>query len=111
AFLGLGVLTTGALALVGEGDWALGATLFIFGNIGVTSSIVFYESLLPNVCNENACSRVSSAGYACGYVGGGLAMLIAVLAIGRPHWFGLPNAQAATRMSFVLGGGWGAGVL
>ena len=73
AFLALGVVTTGGLALVGEGDWALGATLFILANIGVTSSLVFYESLLPHICSESEVDRVSSAGYALGYVGGGLA--------------------------------------
>jgi len=61
AFLGLGVITTGGLALVGEGGWVLGAILFILANIGVTSSIVFYESLLPHICDESEVDRVSSA--------------------------------------------------
>lgn len=107
-FLVLGVLATGALALVGEGQWLLGATLFILGNIGVTSSIVFYESLLPHICDEREVDRVSSAGYALGYVGGGLAMAVAVAAIMHPAWFGLQSAQAATRLSFLLAAAWWA---
>src|SRR5262245_10682154 len=62
-FLVLGVATTAGLFLVGPGDWVLGATLYILANIGVTSSIVFYESLLPHICSEDEVDRVSSAGY------------------------------------------------
>ena len=106
-FLGLGVVTTGALALVGEGDWVLGATLFVLGNIGVTSSIVFYESLLPHICREEEVDRVSSAGYAMGYVGGGLSMAVSVLAITRPDLLGVSEG-AATRLSFLFAAVWWA---
>jgi UMF1 family MFS transporter len=108
AFLGLGVVTTAGLALVGEGDWLLGAALFILANIGVTSSIVFYESLLPHICDEKEVDRVSSAGYAMGYVGGGLAMAVSVLAIMKPGWFGLANSGVATRVSFLFAAVWWA---
>jgi MFS transporter, UMF1 family len=108
AFLGLGVVTTGGLALVGEGDWSLGSTLFILANIGVTSSIVFYESLLPHICNEREVDRVSSAGYAMGYVGGGLSMAVSALAIMKPAWLGLPDAATATRVSFLFAAVWWA---
>lgn len=107
AFLALGVVTTGALALVGEGDWVLGAVLFVLGNIGVTSSIVFYESLLPHLCREEEVDRVSSAGYAMGYVGGGLSMAVSVAAITRPALFGL-SEQSATRLSFLFAAVWWA---
>jgi UMF1 family MFS transporter len=107
AFLGLGVVTTGALALVGEGDWRLGAVLFVLGNIGVTSSIVFYESLLPHLCREEEVDRVSSAGYAMGYVGGGLSMAVSVLAITRPDLLGI-SEQGATRLSFLFAAVWWA---
>ncbi len=107
-FLTLGVVTTAGMALVGEGDWALGASLFILANIGVTSSIVFYESLLPHICNEREVDRVSSAGYAMGYVGGGLSMAVSVLAIVKPGWLGLPDANVATRISFLFAAVWWA---
>jgi UMF1 family MFS transporter len=108
AFLGLGVIATGALALVGEGDWKLGLVLFILGNIGVTSSIVFYESLLPHLCSDQEVDRVSSAGYAMGYVGGGLSMAVSVLAIVKPSWLGLSGTTQATRLSFLFAAAWWA---
>ena len=104
AFLGLGVVTTGALALVGEGDWVLGAVLFVLGNIGVTSSIVFYESLLPHLCREEELDRVSSAGYAMGYVGGGLSMAVSVLADHAARPAGHLRAGGHARVVPVRGG-------
>ena len=65
------MLATAALALVGEGDWLLGLVLFVIANIGVTASFVFYDALLPHVARPEEMDRVSSAGYAMGYVGGG----------------------------------------
>jgi UMF1 family MFS transporter len=107
-FLVLGVVTTAGMAMVGEGDWLLGATLFILANIGVTSSIVFYESLLPHICGEREVDRVSSAGYAMGYVGGGLSMAVSVLAIVKPAWLGLSDANVAIRISFLFAAVWWA---
>ncbi len=108
AFLGLGVATTGGLYFVGQGDWVLGLLLFVFGNIGVTSSIVFYESLLPHIAGRDEVDRVSSAGYAIGYVGGGLMMAVALVAIVWPGTFGLKDAQSATRLSFLAAAVWWA---
>src|SRR5262245_35419747 len=62
AFLALGVVATGAMALIGRGDWMLALALFVLANIGVTSSLVFYESLLPHIASEDEVDRVSTAG-------------------------------------------------
>lgn len=107
-FLVLGVVATAGFALVGEGGWLLGAVLFILANLAVTSTIVFYESLLPHICDASEVDRVSSAGYAMGYVGGGLAMAVSALAIAKPGWFGFPDQGAATRASFLFGAVWWA---
>ncbi|HLA77472.1 MAG TPA: MFS transporter [Vicinamibacteria bacterium] len=106
ACLLLGAVTTGGLYFVGRGDWKLGALLFILGNIGVTSSIVFYESLLPHIARKEEVDRVSSAGYALGYVGGGLLLAICLLMIQRPAWFGIPNGEVAMRLSFLAAALW-----
>lgn len=106
ACLLLGALATGGLYFVGQGDWKLGAALFILGNMGVTSSIVFYESLLPHIARQEEVDRVSSAGYAMGYVGGGLPLALSLLMIKRPAWFGIPNEEMAMRLSFLAAAVW-----
>jgi UMF1 family MFS transporter len=104
--LGIGVIATGALYLVGQGDWILGSALFIVGNIAVTASFVFYESLLPHIASEDEIDRVSTAGYALGYLGGGLLLAINLWWIQKPETFGMPDAGFATRLSFLSAALW-----
>ena len=105
-FLALGVVSTTAMYWIGPGDWKLGLTLFVLGNIAVAASIVFYESLLPHLVAEDELDRVSSAGYAIGYLGGGVLLAINLLMIQKPSWFGIPDAGTAVRLSLASVGIW-----
>jgi MFS transporter, UMF1 family len=105
-FMGLGVLTMAAMAAVGPGDWMLGLSLFLLANVGVTSSLVFYESLLPHVASEDEVHRVSTAGYALGYLGSGLLMALHVLWIQSPSRFGFADATSAIRWTFLTSAAW-----
>jgi UMF1 family MFS transporter len=100
-FLAVGAVATGAMYFITRGDWLLALGLFVVGNVGVAGSIVFYESLLPHIATEEELDRVSSAGYAIGYFGGGVLLAINLLMIQQPHWFGLPDAAVATRISLA----------
>ena len=81
-FIALGVISTGLMFLVDQpGDWQLASILYILGTIGFAGSLVFYDSLLPHVANEDEIDQVSSRGYAMGYIGGGLLLLINVAMI------------------------------
>jgi len=77
-FVGAGVIGTGLLVLVDTGDWLLASLLFVFGRIGFTAANVFYDALLPHVAKEEDQDRVSTRGYAMGYLGGGLLLAINV---------------------------------
>ena len=105
-FLGIGVAATTGMYWIERGDWQLALLLFIVGNVGVAGSIVFYESLLPHLVSEDQLDRVSSAGYAIGYLGGGVLLGINLLMIQAPHLFGIPDAGVATRLAFVSVGVW-----
>ena len=80
-FAGTGILATGLLVLVSTGDWLLASLLFVFGRIGFTAANVFYDALLPHVAREEDRDRVSTKGYALGYLGGGLLLAINVVMI------------------------------
>lgn len=105
-FLALGVSATAALFFVGPGDWLLGAVLFVAANVGFAGTLVFYDSLLPFVAGPDEIDRVSSAGYALGYLGGGVLMAINLLWISFPATFGFADAGSATRWSFVSAAAW-----
>ncbi|MCP3140038.1 MFS transporter [Pyxidicoccus xibeiensis] len=107
-FLGLGVLTTVGLATVGRGDWAWGLVLFGLGNVGVAGSIVFADALLRHIARDEELDRVSTAGYALGYLGGGLLLAAQLVLLLQPRWFGLPDAAAASRVAFLSVAVWWA---
>jgi UMF1 family MFS transporter len=105
-FVTIGVAATIGMWWIREGDWVLALGLFALGNITVAGSIVFYESLLPFVAKPEELDKVSTAGYAIGYIGGGTLLAINILMIQEPAWFGLADAGVASRLSFVTVGVW-----
>jgi UMF1 family MFS transporter len=105
-FVTVGVSATFGMWWIREGDWMLALGLFALGNIAVAGSIVFYESLLPFIAKPEELDKVSTAGYAIGYIGGGVLLAINILMIQQPAWFGLADAGVASRLSFVTVGVW-----
>lgn len=81
-FIALGVISTALMFLVDQpGDQLLASILYILGTIGFAGSLVFYDALLPHVASEDELDQVSSRGYAMGYIGGGILLLINVAMI------------------------------
>ena len=107
-FMTLGVLATAGLATVHEGEWVLASILFILGNIGFTGSIVFYASLLPHIAADEELDRVAAGGWAVGYIGGGLLLVLNTAMIVRPGLFGLADQAIASRAAFATVALWWA---
>jgi len=105
-FLGIGVVSTAAMGLIGRGDFVLALVLFVIGNVGVTSTLAFYNSLLPHVAAPDEVDRVSTAGFALGYLGGGILLALNLAVIQSPQRFGLADEAAAMRLSFVSAAVW-----
>jgi UMF1 family MFS transporter len=91
---------------VGRGDWFLASLLYIIGMVGFSGGNNFYDSLLPHVAGEKDIDRISSYGYALGYLGGGILLAFNLAMILKPHWFGIPDAEWGTRYSFLTVGVW-----
>jgi UMF1 family MFS transporter len=75
-------------------------------NIGVAASAVFYDSLLPHIAYPEEIDRVSTAGYAIGFIGGGVLLLVNLAWILSPATFGLPDTVAAIKLSLASVGIW-----
>lgn len=97
----LGVLSTGGLFLVGQGQWPWAILLSVLGRIGFFGGLSFYDALLTRVARREESDRVSALGYALGYLGGGLLFAVNVAMALKPEWFGLENAALATRVAFL----------
>jgi MFS transporter, UMF1 family len=101
-FMGLGVGATLGMFFIERGDLGLASTLFTLTLVGATGSFVFYEALLPHIARPGEIDRVSTAGYALGYVGGGLLLALNLAWIQRPDWFGLPAGPGLTQQQATL---------
>lgn len=105
---GLGIVATALFAALGTAAWQAAALLFVAANFGFGTSILFYESLLPGLAQGRELDRLSTRAYGLGYAGGGLLLVVNLLLVMRPHWFGLPGAGVAVRASFVSVAVWWA---
>jgi len=101
-FATLGILATALMFLVDTpGDWRLACVLYILGTIGFAGSLVFYDALLPHVADPDEIDQVSSRGYAMGYIGGGLLLLINVIMIFVGPKF-LPNMNENDAIALMM---------
>ncbi len=100
-FAYMGVLSTAGLFFVAKGQWALAILVYVLGVIGFSGGNIFYDAMLPGLAGEGRVDRVSSLGFSLGYLGGGLLFLINVLMTLMPQRFGLADAAAAVRLSFL----------
>lgn len=103
-----GVLMTGGLFLVAEGQWLVAALLYVFGVLGFAGGNVTYDALLLDVAERDELERVSALGFALGYLGGGLLFALNVLMVLYPEAFGLADKGEAVRVAFLMVAGWWA---
>ena len=109
AFMIAGAGAVAGMFFINSGDIGLASTLFMVALIGAAGSFVFYEALLPHIAGPDEIHRLSTAGYAVGYIGGGVLLALNLLWIQRPDWFGLPagpgisetEATLPVRLAFV----------
>jgi UMF1 family MFS transporter len=106
AFLALGASATAALYFAGQGHWVFALAVFVVANVGVTSTLAFYNALLPGIASEDELDRVSTAGFALGYLGGGALFALNLWTISSPGTFGIAGAGQATRLAFVSVAAW-----
>jgi len=101
-FAAVGIAATAGLFFVLPGDWLLALFLFGIANFGVAGSVVFYDALLPHVARSDETDRLSTTGFALGYLGSGLLLLANLAWILRPEWFGLPSGDELTPAGATL---------
>lgn len=102
SFAGLGIVFTVLLVFLNSGNWLWMSVLYIVARIGFAGGNIFYDSLLPHVARRNDIDRVSTRGYAMGYLGGGVLLAIN---IGMIYKLG---AVHGARLSFLSVAAWWA---
>ena len=93
----------------GESTVELGLISFVLASIGYTGSIVFYNAYLPEIAEEKDQDKVSAKGFALGYIGSVLLLIVNLVLIMFPETFGIEDSTMAPRISFVMVGLWWMG--
>jgi UMF1 family MFS transporter len=101
-FLLLGVCSTAAMFFIAQGQILYAAIIYVLSLAGATGSMTFYEALLPHIASEEEMDRVSTAGYALGYVGGGILLALNLAWIQNPAMFGLPSGEGLSPQQATL---------
>ena len=107
-FAFLGVIMTGGLWMVSQGNWQMAVLFYVIATIGFASGNVFYDSLLPGLASEERVDVVSSLGFGLGYLGGGLLFLVNVFMYLKPEIFGISDGATAIKLSFLSVAVWWA---
>jgi len=100
-----GAAAASAMFLVSGDSWALGVLLLIFANLCLGSSLVIYDSLLCRIASPDERDRVSSRGWAWGYLGGGLLLAANLGLLTLDKQIGISQGMAV-RISLLSAGLW-----
>lgn len=103
----MGILFTGALAFIPFGAWVPLMITYVFTVIGFSLGNVFYDSFLTDVTEEERMDKISTMGFAFGYIGSTIPFIICMLFVVLSQMEILPiSVVTASRISFVLTAIW-----
>ena len=106
-FAYIGSISTICLYFVKDGRFALGAFLLIVANISFGAALVVANSYIPDLASPDQRDAVSSRGWASGYAGGGLLLILNIILYAGYETFGVTQAEAV-RISMMSAGIWWA---
>ncbi len=107
-FSTLGAVATLLMFAIGPGMYLFGGALFIIANLAFGACITFYNSYLPDIASPERRDHVSASGFALGYLGGGLLLVLNLLMYLFSDRLGLTSALVA-RISLASAGAWWLG--
>jgi UMF1 family MFS transporter len=102
------VIANALLFFITGNLYLLGGLLFIIANVCFGASMVFYNAFLPEIATEDQRDKVSSRGYAYGYLGGGLLLAFNLVLVLGAEKLGI-SAGMAVRLSFLSAALWWGG--
>lgn len=106
-FAYIGAFATMGLYFLQGDNYLLGGILFLIANLSFGASIVFYNAFLPDIAAPDDRDKVSSQGWALGYLGGGLLLLANLALFLQAESFGITQGHAV-RIGMASAGVWWA---
>ncbi len=105
AFCYAGVAATCLMFFVTGHRYLLGGLLLVLANFASGVTIVLYNAFLNDIATERERDRISTEGYAAGYLGGGLLLAANLALVGAAHRIGV-STELAVRISLLSAGVW-----
>lgn len=105
-FAFLGILAVLSMTLVRQGQWMLAALLYNLGTIGFAGSNIFYNAFLIDVADKSRYDKISSAGFAWGYIGSTLPFLLSLGIIFGFYYTEEGIAMAGFNAAFIITAIW-----
>ena len=81
----------------------------IFASIGYAGSLVFYNGFLPEIATPDRMDKISAKGFAMGYIGSVILLILNLILLLKPEIFGFSGKGSATKFGFLLVGAWWLG--
>ena len=104
-FCYIAVIATCLLFFVKDDLYLFGGVLFIVANVCFGAALVFYNAFLPEITTEDQADKVSSRGFAYGYLGGAILLALNLLLVLRAEELGI-STGLAVRLSLLSAGVW-----
>ena len=101
----LGVAGCAALGLTQH--WLVFLAIFIIGKVGFNASLVFYDSMLPEITTEKRMDNISTMGYAYGYIGSVIPFVACLVLVLMYESFGISQTTAMI-IAFAITAAWWA---
>lgn len=101
----LGVL--GCAALCVARHWLVFLAVFIVGKVGFHASLVFYDSMLPEITTAKRMDNISTMGYAYGYIGSVIPFVLCLVLVLMYDTFGISQGTALV-LAFLITAVWWA---
>lgn len=100
----LGVVACGALGVAWS--WLSFLAIYVLAKVGYSSSLVFYDAMLPEVTTEERMDNVSSLGYAWGYIGSVIPFVISLVLVLFGENMGIPMGTAMVLAMLIIALWW-----
>jgi UMF1 family MFS transporter len=107
-FCYIAVVANCLMFFIKDGRYLFGAVLFIIANVCFGAALVFYNAFLPEITTEDQADKVSSRGFAYGYLGGAILLALNLLLVLRAEEIGI-STELAVRLSLLSAGVWWGG--
>ena len=102
-FMMIGVIGCAALSV--PASWIVFLVVFVIAKVGYNASLIFYDSMLVDVTTPERMDKVSSHGYAWGYIGSCIPFIISLVFVLMYESIGI-TMNTAMMLAFLINAVW-----